>query len=40
MQIFIKTLTGCTYTLDVDCNNSIDSVKDNLQNISGIPYDQ
>lgn len=27
MQIFVKTLTGKTVTLDVDCSDTIDNVK-------------
>jgi ubiquitin C len=38
MQIFVKTLTGRTITLDVDPNDTIYSVKERL--CDGIPPDQ
>jgi hypothetical protein len=31
MQIFMKTLTGATYTLDVEPNDTIERVKEKLQ---------
>ncbi len=40
MQIFIKTLTGKTITLDVDPNELIEEVKSLIQDKEGIPPDQ
>jgi small subunit ribosomal protein S27Ae len=37
MQIFIKTLTGKTITLDVDANDTISIVKEKIQKKEGIP---
>ena len=40
MQIFIKTLTGKTITLEVDENDSIENIKQKVQEKEGIPPDQ
>jgi ubiquitin len=39
-QIFVKTLTGKTITLDVTLKTSILDVKEKIRVKEGIPYDQ
>jgi len=40
MQIFVKTLTGKTMTIDVSPDDTVESVKNKISSKEGIPVEQ
>jgi ubiquitin len=40
MQVFVKTLTGKTISVDVEPDESVESLKSKIQQKEGVPIDQ